>query len=174
MLSWASRGWTRLPSRLARATGSQAAAAWGTAPAFPWWEGLVILSRFPVVARRRYVLNVHRRYLEADLEVPGGRLTVGCLHISGWKRPWKEREMGRILELLPAERAVLAGDFNLRPHDPLMRQAFERLQWDYSRLATNSKAKIDYVLATRDLKLEGSRLLPKYSSDHNAVAVEVG
>ena len=173
MVSAASRGWTQLTRRMARATGFHPASALQTTPAFPWWEGLVILSRFPVLSRRRHVLNIHRRYLEADIEAPGGTVTVGSLHISGWARPWKEREMAKVLGLVPDQRAVVAGDFNLRPHDPLMCRAFERLDWDYSRMATNSKAKIDYVLATRDMKLAGAKLLPKYCSDHHPVMVEV-
>lgn len=173
LISAAARRPTRLPGRLAKATGFTAVTAWQTTPALPWWEGLVVLSRFPVLRCRRRVFNIHRRYLEAQVDTPGGAVTIGDFHVSGWARPWKEREMAKVLGVLPEQRAVLAGDFNLRPADPLMRQAFERLVWDGSRLATNSKAKIDYVLATKDLRLANTRLLPRYASDHSPVMVEV-
>lgn len=162
----------RLPRHLAKALGMEVAVAWHPLPS---GEGLAILSRFPIVGRQRQRLNWHRRYLQVDIQVALGReINIGCLHVSAFALEKRHMEVAQATVFLPRREAILAGDFNLEPDDPVILALRHHLVADGAPGPTQGKRKTDHVFTTTDLVVVNSQTVHTSISDHNPVLVRVG
>jgi tyrosyl-DNA phosphodiesterase 2 len=81
--------------------------------------GMLMLSRLPVsrASYRALPTRASRGFLTAELNIDGGPLTIGSIHLdsgqsSWWMRAWQLRRIFRVLR--GADNVVLAGDFNMR------------------------------------------------------------
>lgn len=148
----------------------------------PYGNGL--LSKFPILSAKVIPIPIpnvrpykgyyeDRCLLKAVLDVHGERLTVLVIHV-GLNPDEAERAVLTILGNLPSEKCILMGDFNLTPESPLLAPIFERMQ-DASAYvkgdalsfpSDDPKIKIDYIFASKDIKIESADIPSIVASDH--------
>ena len=150
--------------------------------------GNALISRIPLA--KTEVISVpdpiERKYkdyyetrclLKAKLECG---LTVMVIHF-GLNPDERENAVKTILENLEDERCIVMGDFNSEPDDPIIAPLLEKL-YDTSRLFDEAKLsfpsdkpeiKIDYVLATKDVKVVSADIPAIVGSDHRPYVVEI-
>ena len=190
--------------------------------------GNVVASRFPVGRVRRHTLpwpptrgpSMPRAALEAVVHAPFGPLRVTCTHLEYYSSRHRAAQIERLRELhcevhdeapnedkagpfrpLPVPRsAIVCGDFNLPPEDPLRARFLEALledtpkfldAWEalhpaephphtfrvHERDEGESPCCCDYVFLSEDLRrhlrsiaIDGTNR----ASDHQPVIVELG
>jgi endonuclease/exonuclease/phosphatase family metal-dependent hydrolase len=153
-----------------------------------------IFSRFPMTSKRFVWLNQpewggeFRAYIEVDLEVDGRTLTVGTTHLTYTDRfiptTSKEQEFARLLATVQGreQRFILSGDLNVVPDFHGIAELRQRFQpadppygqktwttkpFDYLGFKTNELDwRLDYVFASRDIKVLDTVILPTDYSDH--------
>ena len=148
----------------------------------PYGNGL--LTRFPILKTEVIPIPVpevrpysdwyeDRCLLKATLDVDGKALTVLVIHV-GLNPDEAQRAIDTILANLPNERCILMGDFNLTPDSPILAPIFEKMQdaaaliegeaFSYPSDAPN--VKIDYVFASKDIKIKAAEIPAVVASDH--------
>jgi len=144
---------------------------------------LGLLSRLPLHSVRRHKLPASRHgrgALEAVIQWQGESIGIVVTHLSLARRSRLEqiRHLARILNRHP--RAVLMGDLNCAPDSLEMRTllAHTRLQppqapAEATYPSWSPRRKIDYILASDGLRLEGVRTLPLQCSDHLPLAAHL-
>jgi endonuclease/exonuclease/phosphatase family metal-dependent hydrolase len=146
---------------LRRATGWHTLLAVHPRPYPGWLEGVAILTRLPVVRHRRIWLSSNRRYVQTVVRDPElGEVCIGGIHLSSPGR--RRHELRRALAAAPEHGYVLAGDFNLRLHDPILSEAL-------SGYASDGLPGVDHIYVTPDLRLVQSHVERTSASDHDAV-----
>lgn len=163
--------------------------------------GNLVLSRLPVGRVMRHALpwpaaeseSMPRAALEVMLEAPFGFLRVTTTHLEFYSGEHRGAQVARLAELhaeARGESALLCGDFNLKPEDPLHRKildagfvdAWPSLHRDKPRQDTfhlyDGKAPYccDYVFITPELapRLKSVRIdAQTQASDHQPVIVEL-
>ena len=148
----------------------------------PYGNGL--LSRYPILDTKVFPIPapVVRPYtkwyedrclLKATVDIQGERLTVMVIHV-GLNPDEAKLAIDTILAHLPSERCILMGDFNLTPESPLLAPIFERMR-DAAALIEGDTAsypspdptqKIDYIFATKDIRIESAEIPAIVASDH--------
>ncbi|MGA2929134.1 MAG: endonuclease/exonuclease/phosphatase family protein [Solirubrobacteraceae bacterium] len=133
---------------------------------FPGWiEGVAVLSRLPIVARRRTLLSSRRSYLQVAIRHEAlSAVSIGAIHLSTPDR--RARELRTALARSSCERCVMAGDFNLRLGDRAMDAATERYQPD-------GIPGVDHVLISHDLRFVDRGRVRAAASDHDPVIATV-
>ncbi len=148
----------------------------------PYGNGL--LSRFPILKTEIFPIPAptvrpyegyyeDRCLLKATVDIKGEELTVLVIHV-GLNPDEAERAIQTILENIPEKRCVLMGDFNLTPDSPILAPIFEKMQ-DAAKCiegeahtypSDNPSIKIDYIFATKDIKIESTEIPAIIASDH--------
>lgn len=155
-------------------------------PGGPYGNGL--LSRIPIVGAETVLipdpeektgsfLYETRAILKAKLE---NGLTVMATHI-GLNREEKVNAVATIMANLEQEKCIVMGDFNMLPHDPLLKPLREKLHdadalFDQPLLSFPSHAptmKLDYLLATPDIQFLWADIPDIRTSDHRPHLAEI-
>jgi len=148
-------------------------------PFFRIRSGNAILSRFPLrplevvqLPGQRPFWNPtgNRRLLWAEARVGELALLVGSVRNDSFDLGNNARQVRFVLDALPPDPVLLAGDFNAEPHDPPLRALREsgRFNGRFDGPATYPRTgrRIDYVLAPAGWTLVEERVLPLEISDH--------
>lgn len=158
--------------------------------------GTAILSRYPILHHENLLLpsldgGEQRGLLEALIQVRGVRFRVYNTHLqhnsptpeSG--RAQRQLQIAAILgETAESARIphALIGDLNARPEDPEMQPLFPRFRdaWTlggegpgFTLSSTNPTARIDYVLVSPGIEVEGAWVPSSLASDHLPVVAEL-
>lgn len=167
--------------------------------------GNAILSRYPLQNQKHFFVQVPgpekrevyseqgRVYIETDVVLPTGVVTVGTVHLSYTDRfqpmPHQFQETAKLLEIInhKAENYFLTGDFNALPDSDVVRSIenylrhsgpdYRKPTWTTKRIEYNDffedqlKYRMDYVFATRDIRITSAEILPTPYSDHLPVMI---
>ena len=148
----------------------------------PYGNGL--LTRFPILKTEVIPIPApevrpysdwyeDRCLLKATLDIQGEALTVLVIHV-GLNPDEAQRAIDTILKNLPSERCILMGDFNLTPDNPILAPIFDRMQdaasliggEAFSYPSDKPREKIDYVFASKDIKIKAAEIPAVVASDH--------
>ena len=157
--------------------------------------GNALLSRFPIARAETVMIPdpktrlIPGGYYETrcalsanlDIGVPGG-LDVLVSHF-GLNPDEHRQAVKTVTGLIPAERGVLMGDFNMKPGNFKLRPFrkklvdtaayLERGDKGYTFPSDRPNRKIDYIFVTRDINVNACRVFPKIASDHRALAADI-
>lgn len=152
--------------------------------------GNAILSRFPILSAQTVILPYvresgspypeDRALLIAEIAVEARPLWVYVTHLGVMPLEW-EGGLSIIRPLLRDKRAVLMGDFNLTPENPLLVPLCETMQdtaafFPAERLSFSSEMpyeRIDYMFASRDLRILSADIPAVVCSDHRPYVVKM-
>lgn len=145
--------------------------------------GNALISRYPIISAKTIKIPdpIFKKYpgyyetrciLSAKIDVAGG-LNVLTSHF-GLNPDEHKKAVKTVVSNLPKEKCVLMGDFNMKPHNKLLRPIQERLfdtaeLFPVPRLSCPSdkpKMKIDYIFTSHDLKVLSADIPEIISSDH--------
>lgn len=161
--------------------------------------GNAILSRHPVVdwGWARFPLGASalpRGYVWARLALPSGELTVVTTHLTPYDRGDERTERGSQAQSLVTfwqsrPRTVIVGDFNDAPDSPavtaLVAAGFvdalaaqgvgtqPTYVFSGSPFTPGHTEKLDYIFATKDLRVDEARILDATASDHLPLAARL-
>jgi endonuclease/exonuclease/phosphatase family metal-dependent hydrolase len=136
-----------------------------------------------------------RAYVESTLKVDKTKLTIGTVHLSYSPRfiffPAKKVEAKKFIDVITPnkESFILTGDFNATPDSELIKELDSLLVAvgpDYSNATWTTKPfelhgfsaktldwRLDYIFASRDIKVLTSKVIDTNYSDHLPVLAEV-
>jgi endonuclease/exonuclease/phosphatase family metal-dependent hydrolase len=160
--------------------------------------GVALLSRFPIAfAANRPMsrLSTQERnprptlmpgLAETVIEVNGRRLTAIVVHLDYRQDPSvRKLQVGELLALLPEypRETVVLGDFNARPDAPELMPLFARLRDTWTDAhpgdpgltfpAGEPDRKIDYILASPDIKTVSATIVQSPASDHWPIVADL-
>jgi endonuclease/exonuclease/phosphatase family metal-dependent hydrolase len=160
---------------------------------YPLFDTHHFFVQTPGPEKREVYSEQGRVYIEASVKLPTGVVTVGTVHLSYTDRfqPMAHQidETARLLERIHFRTAnyFLTGDFNALPDSDVVRSVENYLKhagpdynlptWTTKRIEYQNffedqlKYRMDYVFATRDIKITSSKIVPTPFSDHLAVLV---
>ena len=157
--------------------------------------GTAILSRYPILSSENTLLpklgtSEQRGLLEALINVRGTRYRFYNTHLqhnspnaeSGQAQ--RTMQVEAIVDEMRDERGphALVGDLNAEPDAPELQQLYQRLvdAWPaggtgpgFTISSTAPTRRIDYVLVSRDTRVEGAYVPPTIGSDHLPVVADV-
>lgn len=144
--------------------------------------GVATLSRFELRDVRNTLLpnapgGEQRGLLRATVEVGDQQVRIYNTHLQNGMGALRDRQARVVSTVLARDPLphVLGGDLNAGAWAPALRTLRPHLVDTFARAGrgpagTNRRgARIDYVLASRDLEVTGSRVHPSTVSDHHAV-----
>lgn len=146
--------------------------------------GVAVLTTLPVTGWRRIPLPTRagdetRAMVLADLEAGVRGVRVGCAHLSVESADARLMQARLAVRLLGDGPAVLLGDLNAEPGSPEIAALTQDLTdcWASAGVGTGAsypddapRNRIDYIMATRDLRTLEAEVLPvERASDHRAV-----
>ena len=157
--------------------------------------GIALLSRHPVASwqvirlpavpvrvpmrfgdslRPTWVRDEPRVAVAADIETPGGCLSVVATHLS-FLRWWNRRQLRILLRALDGHRRplLLVGDLNMEPAPAHALTGMRSLATHRTFPADQPREQIDHVLADGDLHAADSCAVRLPVSDHRALVVDL-
>lgn len=170
--------------------------------------GCGIFSRYPITKnsfsiirepKGAYDIHKHfsdqgRVYVECDIDVDGGIITVGTTHMSytdGFSPDMeKDAEADNLVKILSTknEKYIFAGDLNALPGSYTISEvskvlknagpSLEEPTWTTKPFAYNGfiadklNWRLDYCFATPDIKIKSSKIFDTEYSDHLPVLIE--
>ncbi|MCE5169079.1 endonuclease/exonuclease/phosphatase family protein [Paenibacillus profundus] len=148
--------------------------------------GIAVLSKYPIVKQRHYLLNSfdseQRGLLETEIDVNGARLFFYATHL-GLEENERMAQTEEILEIAAARAgsAVVAGDFNAYPDGPEiahMTQAFCNVFADmpmaYTYPAGEANETLDYILVGSEVIFgERREVIQTLASDHYPIVARL-
>ncbi|HEY1176155.1 MAG TPA: endonuclease/exonuclease/phosphatase family protein [Phytomonospora sp.] len=150
--------------------------------------GTAILSRSPILRWSNTLLPLfpggeQRGLLQATVEVRGARVTFADTHLQHTSNAERQAQADAIVELLGDRRTLLVGDLNATAEQPEIQTLTDVFadSWaavgdgpGYTYDAANPHARIDFVLASPDVKPVEARVVTEAASasDHLPVVVE--
>ena len=152
----------------------------------PYGNG--ILSKYPILSAETVLVpdpevrayNGYyetRAVLKAELE---GGITVLVTHM-GLNPDEQNNAVATVLANVKDSKCILMGDFNMEPHDPILRPIFERMSDTAEKICGDALTfpsdtpikKIDYVLTSRDARVISASVPEIIASDHRPHVAEV-
>lgn len=146
--------------------------------------GNALLSRYPIISAETIVIpdpkfKIYPGYyetrcvLKAKIDVNGTILNVLVTHL-GLNPNERRKGVRTIISNLEKKDCVLMGDFNMKPYNKKLRPIKERLYDTAEKFSSpklsfpsdHPKMKIDYIFASRDLKVLSADIPSIVSSDH--------
>lgn len=138
----------------------------------------------------------YRAYVEATLDINGVAVTVGTTHMSYTHRfistPRKEEEADKLVAAITRrerQNFLFAGDLNATPDTPTIQKVSNILKnagpnqteksWTTKPFSydgfeeTKLNWRLDYIFASRNIKVISSKILPTDYSDHLPLIAEV-
>lgn len=150
--------------------------------------GTAILSRWPILDWSNTLLprlpaGEQRGLLRATVVANGARITFAGTHLQHTSNAERQAQADAIVALLGHDRTVLVGDLNATPAAPEITTLTDVFadSWTgvgegpgYTYDAENPHARIDFVLATPDVRPVAARVVTEAApaSDHLPVVVE--
>jgi endonuclease/exonuclease/phosphatase family metal-dependent hydrolase len=145
--------------------------------------GNAILSRWPLesvtnmsLAGRRpfYVTFNNRRALWAAAHLGGERILLASLHNDSFSISNNLRQTKQLLAFAGDQPAILAGDFNAKPHERPIKLIQESgfsgaFEGENTFPARKPEKRIDFIFAPRNWRLLDHRVLDGDASDHRVV-----
>jgi endonuclease/exonuclease/phosphatase family metal-dependent hydrolase len=139
-------------------------------------EGVLILSRYPIVRADSYRLPYARGMAEATVRVPGsGRVTVYTTHLdwrSNGRRTVQAREMVRIAKRRGGP-VFVTGDLNASPGTTPIRVLAGAMRDSWAEKGVGKGAtrrgRIDYVWYRGGARLQSVKVIQSRASDHRPV-----
>lgn len=146
--------------------------------------GNAILSRYPLIDTRTFPLPpddllLLRGYIQAEIDLGGGRLTMIATHFyhRDTQTEIREQQAAALLEALqPGTPTVILGDLNARPDSPEMYMLAQAGLVDisavlgeqptYTYYAANPDHQIDYIWTTPDVDAADFAIIQTTASDH--------
>jgi endonuclease/exonuclease/phosphatase family metal-dependent hydrolase len=151
--------------------------------------GTAVLSEFPIRESRNTLLprphgGEQRGLLEAAIDVRGVRMRFATTHLQHNNAEERLAQSQRIAELLALapEPTVLVGDLNARPDDPELAPLWPIFldAWELAGEGPGNTypaeapaSRIDYVLVTPGVEVQGAEVLSSPASDHLHVTAEI-
>jgi endonuclease/exonuclease/phosphatase family metal-dependent hydrolase len=148
--------------------------------------GVAVLSRYPLVEHRRYLLasqEQQRACLETEIDVRGRTLTFFSVHL-GLNITEREAQLDEVLAYTAAAHTpqVLVGDFNATPDSHEIGRVLD--QFDHSFAVAGSgdgytspadapEKTIDYIFVSPGVKVLSARVISSLASDHLPVIAEI-
>jgi endonuclease/exonuclease/phosphatase family metal-dependent hydrolase len=140
------------------------------------YDGVAVLSRYPIVSSASYKLPYGRGLAKAVISVPGrGQVTVFTTHldhISDSTRTTQAREVVRIVQQTGGA-VFLTGDMNASPGQmPILTlETALRDTWKEKGVGDGAtrNGRIDYVFYDREKRLESVQVIQNWTSDHRPV-----
>lgn len=150
--------------------------------------GNAILSRFPILKAETVLLPYvkesgspypeDRALLTAEVEIEGKPFFVNVTHLGVMPLEWAGA-LDIIRPRMKAERCVLMGDFNFTPENELLAPFNRDMQntadfFPFERLSFSSEKpfeRIDYMYASKDLKILSADIPAIVLSDHRPYVV---
>jgi endonuclease/exonuclease/phosphatase family metal-dependent hydrolase len=162
---------------------------WG--PTDPPQWGNALLSRYPLLEVNHLPLppdslNLHRGYIDAVIDLGGGRVRLIATHLHHLDNGSEIRQT-QVETLLAAwsgsPNTLIVGDLNAVPDDPEMQDLLEAGFLESASslnhpapstyYADNPERQIDYIWLTPDLQPENIFIPQSSASDHLPVVVDV-
>ncbi len=155
--------------------------------------GVATFTRFPMIDSHKIVLSDPRARtaLRTVLDVWGEHLTIlnaHLIHTHLRESDIHEQQVSRLLESVPAARAVVLGDFNAPPQmagiklvrsalndaDPGGAPTWCQYKAGCSRCQIGEiKHRLDYIFTTPDLVVSNFRVEPSPASDHLPISATI-
>lgn len=153
----------------------------------PAWWGNAVLSKYPIKNKRVHSLSEIRRRtaVEATVEIDGKELHAFSTHLvhgDGEAAQIHLAQVETLLKIVPHSAAIVMGDFNATPESEAVQKMSSVLiqtEGDLSRVTRgmhpevysapdldSEKKRIDYIFATRDIKIVSSGVIDSNASDH--------
>lgn len=135
-----------------------------------------------------------RSYTQVILKTEQGRLTVGTSHVSfadGFKvDPKRKKEMDNLIKELRKhqQRYIFGGDLNAVPQSYLVKEIRKSLRnvgpkfseisadknvYNESAKVGRKSVRIDYLFATKDIKVKSAKILKTKYSDHYPIVATI-
>jgi vancomycin resistance protein VanJ len=168
---------------------------------FAHHDEVATLSRFPIEETRVHpVKNTWRVILETQIMVRGRLLSVWNTHFItdravpkngarvvrslGGSAPLRLHQMRQLMNVVPkdAPRVLVMGDFNNPPRGLVYRRLASRWTdafraagtgFGYSYRSDLPLMRIDYIWASRDVRVLAAHVSPHRASDHSAVIADI-
>lgn len=155
--------------------------------------GNAIISRYPIISAETILIPdpetkkfdgyyERRCLLKATIDVGNG-LNVLVSHF-GLNPDEQEYAVETVVSNISEEHCVLMGDFNMEPDNPILNPVMQKLydtakHFSVPKLSFPSdtpSVKIDYVLVSKDLKVQYADIPEMISSDHrpHIATIELG
>lgn len=155
-------------------------------PFYRFISGNVILSRWPLEVVTNQSMAVRRKFFQVGMWTPrtlwckiqvgNQEVLLASVHlITNWWYKLQQTQMQQVLHFAGGRPAILAGDFNIRPDDSVIRQAvdsgtlFAKLDGPPTVSSYNPTTKIDYIFAPTNWKLIDHKVIQTELSDHMPV-----
>lgn len=153
--------------------------------------GNAVLSKYPITSSKLHELpegNDRRTALETAIEIDGKTFTIVSTHLlHTHQKPSgvQEKQAQKILKIIPKERGIVMGDFNATPESNAVQIVSAKLNCTDTQLdptafmyiegCTVCKIdevilRLDYIFATKDLKVHSFETGYSKGSDHLPIA----
>lgn len=150
-------------------------------PSYRIVGGNAILSRVPIEAETNmnlagrqpfYVTKNNRRLLWGRIRMEHGEVLVGAVHNDSYSLNNNLAQTKQMLKYASGREAIIAGDFNARPHEPPMQSIRRSKQFtaDFDGPKTFPRRRpdqrIDFILAPEAWRAIEHRVIQSDASDH--------
>lgn len=156
------------------------------APSWGSTYGVAVLSKYPIVEHRRYLLTSEeqqRACLKAAIDVRGETLGFFSVHI-GLSAEERERQLDEVLKYTAATPPpqLLVGDFNANPGSREIGRVLEQFNnafglsgtgTGYTSPADLPGETIDYIFVSPDVEVLSATVISSLASDHLPVVAVV-
>lgn len=156
-------------------------------PFYRMIRGNVILSKWPLEIVANQSMAGNRSFFKVGVwnqctlwcktQLLNQEVLLASVHlITSWGNQLLQKtQMQQVLDFAGGRPAILAGDFNVRPYEAVIKQAVDsgrfsaKLDGPYTVSSYNPRAKIDYIFAPAGWKLIGHEVIQTDLSDHMPV-----
>jgi endonuclease/exonuclease/phosphatase family metal-dependent hydrolase len=155
-------------------------------PFYRFISGNAILSKWPLEVLTNQSMVVSRSFFQVGMwtnrtlwcktQLLNQEVLLASIHLTTTNRSFspgqKPMQMQQVLDFTGGRPAILAGDFNVRPYEAVIKQAVDngrfsaKLDGPYTASSYNPRAKIDYIFAPAGWKLIGHEVIQTDLSDH--------
>ena len=133
-------------------------------------------------------------YIEIEVNINNKKLTIATDHLSYISRfeenDKKTKEVKELIKIIKRKKAdfIFSGDLNAPPNSYIVRQlktylnscgpddneksAFSKDLHDYEGWTTGFEWRLDYVFASKDMKVKSAKIIKTEYSDHLPILVE--
>lgn len=160
--------------------------------------GNAFLAKLPISGSTCHILSSFDTYqknaateprgaIKASLQIGNRRINFITTHLA-YSQELEDSairiaQLNKLLPLLEEERVVLMGDFNSLPDSEIIKTLEQKLvntdpnptqaSWTDYQDPSNPKYRIDYIFASKDLKVLDFQILESQASDHKPLKVEL-
>lgn len=149
-----------------------------------FFEGLAVLSRYPIVTCESLVLqpiegDKHQRIVQfLQIDIAGKPVDIVNLHLSN-RQAFAEQQFSEVQELVGDRHVILGGDFNMYDLQPLRALGAYTFSYDIEHYITNTDKNdgsvhaLDHVLVPVGYSITSVVAIEQSVSDHSPLLVDV-